>query len=666
MRGTRQKINWKSRTRGRRRENVDILTRRMTANIGLLNIDGCSTKGMVDVENAMSQKEIDGMCLVETHLRKEDRKKIEMDGCEVFETRREEVNEEGVKDKRGGGIAFLAKKREGILWTRYLPRIKNVDHAYVDKERLWVTYESKGGKTAVCCVYMGCEAKRHEVWNEGIFEVLSEEVFNLRAKGFRILLKGDFNGWVGNVLAEGGIPGNRAEVNNNGRRFKRFLEENNLFHLNGACRVVGDWSTRLSSGVWTRHSPDYSSSTVLDFSVGSVEHFESFLSLEVDEGGRLGGDSDHNILITKIRDKFLAVEVVPKIKKKPGFDIKEDQDWTRYRSVVKHKAEEMMKKDDGTTASLSSILGGLILNGLEEGVGRKPPHMKPKSMKLPKEIVEATKERRKLETVWKTQKTLFAADRSQKPPESLVVAAQNLEEANRKVEEMLQTYKKLKRAPIKEICKMKTKKGRQMFWNHVSRKRKISTEISALQNKRTGALLCKSTEIAEEVYVYLSDIFSGKDEHQEVIPEGVLGGEGLGGEAAQEGAGQEVGQEVPGGAERGEDTEGAGPGQEGTGDHGYGANPQPKLRSLDNSNEPDTDPGGYLDKDFSEEELKEVLAGLGNGKAAGWDTIPNEALKEAPPCLLEKMLVLFNRVKNGGGVPEDWKKGRLVLIHKKG
>ena len=60
------------------------------------------------------------------------------------------------------------------------------------------------------------------------------------------------------------------------------------------------------------------------------------------------------------------------------------------------------------------------------------------------------------------------------------------------------------------------------------------------------------------------------------------------------------------------------------------------------------------------------MAGLGNGKAAGWDTIPNEALKEAPPCLLEKMLVLFNRVKNGGGVPEDWKKGRLVLIHKKG
>lgn len=131
------------------------------------------------------------------------------------------------------------------------------------------------------------------VWNDGIYKVLSDEIFALRGKGYRILMKGDFNGWVGNVLAKGGIPGNRKEVNVNGRRFKQFLKENNMTHLNGAVRVQGDWGTRVSTGVWTRHAPVYSSSTVLDYLVVSVEHLESIVSFEVDECGSLGGHSSY-------------------------------------------------------------------------------------------------------------------------------------------------------------------------------------------------------------------------------------------------------------------------------------------------------------------------------------------------------------------------------------
>ena len=61
-----------------------------------------------------------------------------------------------------------------------------------------------------------------------------------------------------------------------------------------------------------------------------------------------------------------------------------------------------------------------------------------------------------------------------------------------------------------------------------------------------------------------------------------------------------------------------------------------------------------------------MIKSLGNGKAAGHDEIPNEALKNAPAIMVSEITNLFNRVFDKGVVPESWKKGRLVLIHKKG
>ena len=61
-----------------------------------------------------------------------------------------------------------------------------------------------------------------------------------------------------------------------------------------------------------------------------------------------------------------------------------------------------------------------------------------------------------------------------------------------------------------------------------------------------------------------------------------------------------------------------------------------------------------------------MIKTLGNEKAAGHDTIPNEALKNAPQTLVDLITKLYNRVKNRGVVPKAWKSGRLVLIHKKG
>ena len=149
-------------------------------------------------------------------------------------------------------------------------------------------------------------------------------------------------------------------------------------------------------------------------------------------------------------------------------------------------------------------------------------------------------------------------------------------------------------------------------------------------------------DLVEEVADYLKDIFSGSDEPP-VLPSQ--------------------------GDSQGSSTQGYQhhyPGTGGQGDHGYNTDPHPKLQSSKENKSVRDDPNGFLNKDFSVEEVKEMIRALGSGKAAGWDEVPNEALKEGPTVLVRVLGRLYNTVKNSGVVPESWKRGRLVMVHKKG
>ena len=623
---------------------VEVVERKETVGIGLLNMQGKSRTGMEDVRRAVADKDLDFMCLVETHVRKEDRRGPSIEGFETHQACREG------QDKKGGGLAILARKRKGIAFTRYKPNIKSEGLGYVNKERLWLTYQSQGGKTAIGCVYLGCQSSdgRHDRHNAGIYEVLADEIYTLRGKGFRVLLQGDFNSWVGSNLEQGGIPGNRHKTNSNGVAFKEFLYNNNMVHVNGACRVTGDWSTRISEGLWTRHGPDYTSSSVLDYVVVSSEHLDSVKEMTVDEKGALGGGSDHNMVTARVKDKFVCASQVPRCgANRPGWDIDEDQDWTEYKKVVEQEMQRL--QDDGTRNNFSVDLlehsiTKAITKGLEEGVGRRRERNPDSQRVLPKHIVKTMKERRMLEKEWKTEKCKFAASWSQTPPNSLVVAAQRLKDKETEVEEKIRVFERQNRAPIKKLCKQKSKRGRQMFWKYVSRKHHKLEDVTALQNKRTGVLRFKPEEVSEEIFGYLKEIFSGTEGPAEPTVESVSKDHvHLDHNYAKS---LPEGSTVPG--------------------HEYASAARPHLTTTDRSGTAGNDPGGYLDKDFTELEVKETIKALGNEKATGHDFVPNEALKNAPPVLIEKLVVLFNRVKNKGEAPNPWKRGRLVLIHKKG
>ena len=224
----------------------------------------------------------------------------------------------------------------------------------------------------------------------------------------------------------------------------------------------------------------------------------------------------------------------------------------------------------------------------------------------------------------------FARSAASAPPDSLVMAQEALKSKIAQVKEALEIFSRQKRRPLLGLGKSRKKSDVKKFWSLVSRKTKKESGISSLQRKRDGVLVHKPEDLAEEATNYLMDIFDGVE-----------------GVHAQK-------ERQFGGANKVE--------------HRFLPPEliQPRLEKKESSDAAVSNPQQFMDRDFSESEVVAVLKGMGAGKAAGWDQIPNEALLESPKRFQHLLVVLFNRVKNGGAIPESWRRGRLVLIHKKG
>ena len=179
------------------RESVGVVDVKQSLKIDLLNVDGLTETSLWDVEQTIERKSPDLVILLETKRRREEIPiKVEYDDYEVFERRRSD----GVGDKAGGGIMMLARNKNGLVFKEYNPRIVNPDHGFVENERMWMLLDSLKQKTAICGVYMGFQSSddRHgEFWNDIIYEVLQSEENDLRKAGYRVILKGDFNGLRG-------------------------------------------------------------------------------------------------------------------------------------------------------------------------------------------------------------------------------------------------------------------------------------------------------------------------------------------------------------------------------------------------------------------------------------------------------------------------------------
>ncbi len=61
-----------------------------------------------------------------------------------------------------------------------------------------------------------------------------------------------------------------------------------------------------------------------------------------------------------------------------------------------------------------------------------------------------------------------------------------------------------------------------------------------------------------------------------------------------------------------------------------------------------------------------MIRALKNGKAAGLDEIPPELLKSGDQCIVDALTDLLNACWATSAVPEEWKRGMIITLPKKG
>ena len=600
-----------------RKEVIGVLDRKKNLKYALLNVDGLTPGSFEDIKDTLDRTKPDVCFLLETKRREEEiGSDVEISGYTLREVRRSDT----AGDKVGGGLAVYTRQVDGLVFQEYTPEILDKNCHFVRNERIWMTTESSSFKSAVCGAYLGCQYpdNRNESWNTAIYSVIHEEAMALKRQGYRVTILADFNGHIGSQPGVG-IIGNNPDINRNGQLLLDFIHVGGFKHVNG--------QQNLTTGLWTRQRG--TSRSVIDLALVCEEDLGKVESLTVDDKGEYGGSSDHNWLFLSLKDSFVKKRRILNLpSKKPGWRIVPDMDWGPFQNEVRSKLTgkniESLNQEQ-----LSNLISRTLLEAGMKTVGMKDNKSgKSKPQRLPQFLVHEFQLKRKLEKEWKSASTSSSVSAAElKSMEEKFLAQKS------KSSESLFLYKNRNRGRIMKECSGNTISARKNFWQHVTSKVKQSSDINGVVDPESGVLKCSREEISELTEKHLKKVFDGgseppkNDENLKLKPE-----------------------------HKDHHVE----------EHNYCVNSNPKLSKINNSCLLTEDPGGWLDRDYTVNEVKQAVSMMNGGRAKGWDNIPNEFLINAPDELLSVITTLFNRIKSTGVTPEGWNKGRVTLIFKKG
>ena len=286
-------------------------------------------------------------------------------------------------------------------------------------------------------------------WNNSIYEVLEEDIRKLRKEGFKVLLNGDMNGWVG--CGPTGIPGNRRETNSNGLRFMDFLDRTRMMHVNGTAKC---------SGLFTRHSSN--SSTVLDYVSVSKEDLPMVRSMLVDENSVLGGNSDHVFVVTTLEQAYSSgPSPTTKTRQATKWDIKEGTDWTKFKEKQTSLLKEVPAQEWEEVETLGETLNSILVQSLQEGVGKlevkdRKPNTFPASEK--KEMGKL----KEMRSHWRAARTRMSKSPSEAFGHDMTEKEMKMQRQNDKVEEIMSKFWRGERSRVFDKLSVLVICGRQI------------------------------------------------------------------------------------------------------------------------------------------------------------------------------------------------------------
>ena len=242
---------------------------------------------------------------------------------------------------------------------------------------------------------------------------------------------------------------------------------------------------------------------------------------------------------------------------------------------------------------------------LEEVVGRQKPGIGRKP-KVYAAKVRAVIEARRLATMaWR--EAVMTSVKEPTPGNKKIAGRKEgvRNDLNVRLDALLTTFWQKKRSEVLKELSENSVEATKKFWRYVVSKNRKPSCFAQVESVDTGEMVSEPEQVKEQVEKFLKTLFLGEFEQCE----------------EQEGNREQ------------EEEQGV---------------------------------SSKLDAEFVVEELMDAIKDMKNDKAMGVDNIPAEVLKNGSKLFVERLTVLFNKVLREGRVPEVWKTGRVVMVHKSG
>ena len=649
---------------------VGTITKENLLNIAFININGLNFQASCDVQTFLDSQSPHVLCILET--KKNSAQTVD---TVQFQDYTLIENSRTPEQKYGGGLNLYYKSVSGCKVKHFNPSYNDPNLEQILTERTWISITSNTNTTSICFVYLACQHSdnRNAQQNANLYNLLLSEQKQLRQKGHRIVFCGDMNAHVGNIKNIGTTSNH--PVNTNGQLLLDFVNIADMKIVNTLCREEGDCKyhncNRICKGVYTWNRGLHSS--IIDYVLVSEEHSSCIQSMFIDDNGLYSFNSDHNLVQLSIRDDITHKKIVNNdVHKKPVWNITNTLDW----SLLTREIDESVIKnnvDKSNVNVFASSLGNILYNAMTKVVGFKKPHKNSSYYKLPDNIVKELKYKKYLSTQVKLlcnqyqrdkvsipnispntcfREHVILLDKQKDKVNSLIdtfnEATELLNEHRKKVDKLFNELNKNRRKFNIKKCSGKDKFSIRNFWKFVSNKNTKSAVISMVINEKSGKIHTDINEIVNETEMYIKMLFNGSFDSYNSSDKNV----------------------PPSDHNYNDTTDDVTPPPSNNNhcnsDHEYAIPVGPQLKSFDDSNNVYNDPIGFMNSDFTINEISEAIKLLSCDKAKGVDDLPNECIMYSPPSFVALLLELFNTIKNCNSFPIGWSHGRVVLIHKSG
>ena len=244
-------------------------------------------------------------------------------------------------DSKSGGMAVYLKDEIDVKidFGTELPDT----NTWHDSERIWIRVSGER-KTAICGVYLRCECtlqSTHYQNNKELLNKLKEQATLLRNQGFAILSWGDYNAHIGDSIKEG-IAGNKHPINNNGKLFIDYKNDQKMTMLINNTWTLQSGETAKGEGMWS-YSKLLDTTTqysIIDYCLADSDILPFIQKFEVCSTIEKPIDSDHVPLLMNI--------MIGDRKQKQPEDIQPIYGFKTIWTTFKAEVDNRLKKfDDG-------------------------------------------------------------------------------------------------------------------------------------------------------------------------------------------------------------------------------------------------------------------------------------------------------------------------------